>query len=214
MKKILLFIITLASAQYLAIAQITQTASNKGYSTFIINSQPEANSVIRSQYLNEDWEAGSLETVDSSLISDVFFRYNLTYERFEMRFIIDPNTVKRVYSNGKVYIYTYFTEENKLDSGYFELLNEGETSLLVKYSIKKIPGRIGAFGHDTYHKVMTKYYIKFADSPAKEIKLRKNSIVASFPDNKDIITKYIRSKKLNLRFRKDIIQLLNYYDSL
>ena len=214
MKRYILLLITLFLVQHFTFSQITKTYSASGYSSFYLNNQPEFNSSIHSQYLNEDWENGSLQTRDGEIIKNVYFRYNLTYENFEMRFILNPSKVKRIYSEGKVYIYTKYIKDSKVDSAYFELLNEGKSSLMVKYSFKKIPGRKGAFGHDSYKQVITKYYIKYGDNYATGIKLRKKSILNSLPDKQDLISKYIKQEKLNLRFRKDIIQMLNYYDSL
>ncbi len=214
MKKTLLLFITLISIQYIATSQITQTYSQTNYTSFYIGTQPETSSSIRAQYLNEDWEGGSLQTKDGNIISNVFFRYNLTYGRFEMRFVINPKTVERIYSDGKVYIYSNFIEDKKVDSGYFELLNEGHSSLMVRYYFKEIPGRKGAFGHESYQQVFTSYYIKYGDNLPKKIRLRKKSIISSLPDKQELVKQYIKSEKLNLRFKADIIQLLKYYDSL
>jgi len=214
MKNINIIFILLFLTNSIGYSQITKISSYPSSSSYYINNQPETSTRVHSQYLNENWEQGSLQTLNNEIIANVFFRYNITYNRFEMRTIVDPSSISRIYSAGKVYIYAKYINDNEVDSGYFELQNEGESKLLVKYRINKIPARIGAFGHDSYQQIFTDYYIKYGDNPAIKIKLKKRSIIKSLPKNKVEISEYIKSERLNLRYRKNIIKLLRYYDSL
>ena len=180
-----------------------QTGSNWGSETF------------NPRYLNSDWEMGNLQTNDNKLITDVAFMYNVTLDRMEIRADVNPAVMGRINFGGKVFIYTEFVQNDLVKSGYFELLSEGRTVLLKRYSVQTTDAKGGALvGHDAYQNVIQDYYIKKGDKPAVLIKKKKSEIIEVLADQQQKIEAYITENHLRMMNTKDIIQLLNYYSTL
>jgi len=186
-----------------------------GSSTILIQSNPD---IKREQsgvkYLDDEWKVGSLQTSENQIISNVYFKYNVSSDKFEMRADLNPTKVGRIYCDKKVYFYSSYYQDNDIMNGYFELLSEGNNKLLLKYDVKRIPGREGAFGYEASQNVIKKYYLKIGENPAVVIRKRNKEILEVLSDKKELLGKFIDANNLNLRKEMHIIRLLNYYDSL
>lgn len=185
-----------------------------GASTLFLQSSstPDAQK-FDAKYLNAEWGIGNLQTVDSKMLTNVAFKYNVTKDKFEMRADVNPIIVDRITYDGKVFIYSEFIRNGYQTSGYFEQLSEGTTILLLKYSINTVSGKKGAFGYDAYQNVKKDLYIKIEDSPAVIIK-KKNHVLDALPEYNDQLKIYVKKNHLNLSKKKDIIKLLHYYSVL
>lgn len=185
-----------------------------GASTLFLQSTaaPDAQK-FNAKYLNAEWGIGNLQTVDSKMLTNVAFKYNVTKDKFEMRADVNPVIVGRITYDGKVFIYSEFIRGGYQTSGYFEQLSEGTTVLLQKYSINTVSGKKGAFGYDAYQNISKDLYIKVEDNPAVIIK-KKNDVLNVLPEYKDQLKLYIKKSHLNLSKKKDIIELLEYYSAL
>ena len=167
------------------------------------------------KYLKADWEMGNLQTTDQKIITDVAFMYNVTFDKFEIRADVNPSVVKRINFGGKVFIYSDFIQDDLTRSGYFELLSEGRTVLLKRYSVQTTAAKGGALvGHDAYQNINQDLYVKKENEPAVLIKRKKTDIIDALADHKTELEKYTAENHLKMINTKDIIQLLNYYSTL
>jgi len=199
-----------------AYSQIHQNLyiENERYSLFMQSNSTPGSTKFDAQYLNPDWEPGSMQTSDKKMISNVAFMYNVTNDKFEIRANVNPNAVGRITFNGMVFIYSQFIVNDQVRSGYFELLSEGRAVLLKRYSVKTSSGRKGAFGYDAYQNVNVDYYVKVGDKPAVPVQKKAGDFVKALSDHKEEVTAYIKKNQLKMIKKKDIIQLLNYYSTL
>ncbi|MBT3208241.1 MAG: hypothetical protein HN704_12395 [Bacteroidetes bacterium] len=198
---------------FFVLAQQQSHYVNTGRSTILVQSNPNIKSDESGiKYLDDEWKVGSLQTAENQIVSNVYFKYNVSSDKFEMRADLNPEKVGRIYCDKKVYFYSSFEEDDEIRSGYFELLSEGNVKLLLRYTVKRTPGRKGAFGYEASQNVIKKYYIKIGENPAIIAKRNKNEILNLLSDKNELLEEFIKINKLNLRKNMDIILLLNYYD--
>lgn len=164
-------------------------------------------------YLDLDWKRGNLVKKDSSLMTNLAFRYDVRNDRFEMWSLVNPNSVGVISVNGKFFIHSSYEQSGYIKKGYFELITTGYAKLLIKRKLKFVSERFGAYGSDTQQKIIEVYYIKTGNNPAQIVDFKNNDISILFPVKTEKIKKYIKNKKPAIR-KRGLIKLVNYYNSI
>lgn len=197
-------------------AQIHNVYIGSGSSSISLSSTGEANPAgFNDLYVNPEWKLGSIVTKENSLIQNLGLRFNVSAGQFEMVTLVNPDRVKRVNLDGKIYVYTQFLKgEGKVAEGYFQLLTEGKTRLLLQRKVERKAGKKGLYGYEPFQTILERYFLQKGDHPAVEVKRTKKAIMEQLSDKKQALEAFIKDKNLNLYHVKDIGILLKYYNTL
>ena len=183
-----------------------------------------------SPYYNKDFMFGELELQNGNKLKGLF-RYNIYAQELELivekdtLIINDPTKIKNIDFSGKAFIYSLILDDRKrndyISGAYFEVLNEGKCKVLVKREINLRENRYvahyGGGGGDGSQRYIPElsYYIRLSDNtPALKIKKSKSNIIRLFSDHKAEIDKYISDNKLKLAEDKDLVKVVEYYNTL
>lgn len=186
-----------------------------------INSGLPAN-VQGSPYANEEFVIGKVFVNDDQPYTGLL-RYNAYQDGIEMQTEKGIITLlKRDYLkaqiSGKLYLIENYKANGAIRKTYFVELNQGNARLLFKQRKKFIEERLAtsSYSKDQPAKFedQTSYYIITEGNAATEVRLKGKEIVGALPDHKKELNAFIKSNKLKLKTEEEVIQVLNYYNSL
>ncbi len=233
MKRILLLvacflclsIITKTSAQVTNINNMTETEgsmSNTKSGSQLDNEYTrnlrlqEMKKTTMNYFLNDKWQGGVVYLNNDNVLKGSLFRYNIYTDQIELRSFLNPEDVDVVSIGSQKFIYSRFIdEEGRRDAGYFELLEDGETKLLLRRYIKFEVGMndIKAYGASSSTGISENYYIKKEGEPAQLVEKDKESLIKVLSDKagmEDFINKsfviFVTEKKLR--------KFINHYNTL
>jgi len=214
-----IFSISLLAFLFLAVAmqaQVHNVYIGSGSAGLSLSSTGEATPAgFNDLYINSDWKLGTIITKENALIQNLGLRFNVTAGQFEMVSLVNPERVKRVNLDGKVFVYTrYVKPDGEEGEGYFQLLSEGKTHFMLQRSVERKAGKKGLYGYDAFQTIVSRYFIQKGEQAAVEVKKSKMGILDYLSDKKESLESFIREKNLSLYRIKDIGILLKYYDSL
>jgi len=158
------------------------------------------------------------------------FRYNLYAQEFEMIYdkdtfaIVAPFNIQSISISNKKFIHGFYVNRGlnhqHLGSAYFEVLNEGNCKLLMRHDVKIKSGggpvtyNWAGSDADAFVKYKQLYYQQTNGSEVIHLKKRKKDVRKVFADKYDLVERYIRKEKINLKDEKELVKLFNYYNSL
>jgi hypothetical protein len=177
-----------------------------------------------SPYLNAQFIKGTVVTTKGNKFTDVPLRYDQYQD--ELQFKKDGKTmtfwprsvVKRAEFGNRVFTYaTFKTNGNKIKGGYFEILAPGNVRLLAHHSIKffekeKVKPYVDP-KPARFDWAMEDFYIQAGALPAQPVTKKKN-LLAAFPGHQKEIADYYKANRLSAKDKKDLIKLVNYYNTL
>lgn len=192
--------------------------------TFTTKSASYDNDVQGSPYLQEEFKRGGIYK-NQELLVNVKMRFNA--HRGEMEFIGVNDSIyvlgktKELWAEMDSRSYRIMLFENKIGqvrNAYFNELNEGDLKLLFK---PQIDFKKGKETYDSYRPKVKpsfvkngSYYIKTGDTPANKIRLNRKNVLKLLSKEKEEILAFVKKNKLDLGNETDVVQLLNYYNSL
>jgi hypothetical protein len=177
-----------------------------------------------SAYLDHNWQEGVIIMKDKSVITGNKFRYNIYTQ--QMQFITDgdtmaianPEEIKFIRFADKVFVYTDYSCNGELKQGYFELLKDGECSLLKRWVVSyhvvdgEAQQRLSSSGEKEEFIRECNCFLKFGVQPAKAIENRKKDFIACFgKDGKNIET-YMKNSRLKYKSQQDLYEIVAYYN--
>ncbi|MGI9549608.1 MAG: hypothetical protein ACR2MT_00300 [Aurantibacter sp.] len=120
---------------------------------------------------------------------------------------------------GKIYEILEYLKDGRTKLGYFNTLSFGKTQLLFRSQKAVIIENNGSKHQNgsiyAHYKDISEYYIKKEGHPARKIKLNKRSILNSFDVKiRKLLEFAIENQNLNLTKERDVIRLLEYYDTI
>ena len=200
----------------------TDEAGNSSLSGGTAVNKYEPLGVKGSMYLSDEFENGEVLLADNSVMEDVKLRYNIYYR--QMQFIQDEDTA--AFSNpdevdyfkirDQIFIHTEYVKDESIDSDYFQVLLDDNCQLLYRRMVK-------------YHKVVDtrsgdeekeifvnccEFYVKKGNEPAQRICLNKKSICCAFVDKEEEVAAFIKTNKLKMKTREDLIKVIEFYNKL
>lgn len=175
-----------------------------------------------SPYVEDAYTDGVIFYGDKKLSAPM--RYNAFQDLIEFQqngkaVVLDPsNTVKRVVMGSAVLVPLKFQAGGKSRLGYFTMLDSGKVMLFAKKKIVYLEAKKGGAldGGDLppqYKRSPDSFYYRFGDGELLEANNIK-SVVGSFPDKKEDLTAYVKKEKISVKKEKEILQLVQYYNSL
>ena len=186
----------------------------------------EDREVVGTPFLEEEFLFGVLILHDGTQIDGQKYRYNIHAD--EMQFILREDTVA-IYQPLKVQSVTLGKQkfiydlrkvgDDQLEAGYFEVLVEGQASLLLRRLSRMevdeyVPTYMGGGGSkNLFYKHSQFRYIKVGDKAVEKIKNRR-ALMKAMEDRKSEITAFIKKNNLSVRQEGDLIEIVNYYNKL
>ena len=217
MKSLVLGIIFIVLTFNFGFSQInnTVTSSKDENNVYLkISAEEELNKKSR-VYYSSNWESGNIVKKDSSIMTNLSFRYDAKNDRFEMWSFVNPESINFITMNGKFFIYSeYMYKKTYKRKGYFQIIINGYAKLLLRRSTRTVPGKAGAYGYKSRQAVIETYYLKIGDKPAVRFDIKKKDIAKLFPKKTKEVNNFVITKHINLKRDYDMIKLVNFYNSL
>ena len=163
-----------------------------------------------------DWEPAFI----ISQKNEVFFvtaRYRIIDDEVQIK---ENEKIKALYPNlvqGIVFekkalaVATIEAEDGGLCYGFYQLLSEGEVSLLKKVTLEQKTGnddvvKIG--------KTVTKLYVKKGNEPAKVLPNNLDSLLRLMSKYQQLVKPFIEEEHLSLSEETDLIKIFDFYNHL
>ncbi len=216
MKKLLFAALALFLFSVPSFSQVHNVYIGSGSSSLFLSSTPDANHAgFPDRYLNSDWKEGSVITRQQTMLNNVKLRFNITKGQFEIVSTLNPERVRRINLDGKVFVYTDYLDDNgQVKNAYFQLLSEGNTHLLLRRKLLHKPGKKGLYGYEPYETVQELYYIQKGDKPAVQVKRNKKSILSVLSDQEKQLEEWLDKHSVSFYKISDVAKLLKYYNTL
>ncbi len=175
-----------------------------------------------SMYLNDDWVEGKAFLRDQTILDPIKLRYNI-YQG-QMQFILNndtmafakPDELNCLKFMGMTFIYTDYKSEEGVKRDWFELVSDGPCKLLFRRIVTyHLQGEKSITDEkDNSYIRCCSYYVQNGDKPAKMIRLKNKNIACVFSDKEDQIMNFIKTNKLNVKKKDDLVMVVKYYNSL
>jgi len=177
-----------------------------------------------SPYLNDEFENGSIYTIQKIQYADVPLRYNIFNDDLEFKTPTDevqalatPEIVEKAFFGNTLMVYSPYLQGNKNKNGFFIILVEGKASLYAKPNvIFKEATEPAAYKEAEPAKFVKKsddYYIRIGTGQAQIISSKKE-LISAFPDNQDKVESFISKNKTKLNKPESLKELFDFYNSL
>ena len=186
--------------------------------------QPSMKNIKGSPYLNDEFEKGSIYTVQRLQYADIPLRYNIFNDELEFKTpaneiqaLATPEIVEKAVFGKTHLVYSSYTFNNKIKKGFFVVLEEGKATLYVKPGVifkeATEPAAYQEAEPPKFEKKADDFYLRFGTAPAQMIG-NKKELIAAFPDNKDKIESYIDKNKVKTNKSESLKELVKYYNSM
>jgi hypothetical protein len=174
-------------------------------------------------YLDKEFNPGKITTNEGTVIADIPLRYNgstddLEFLKGEDHYVVDPKTlVAKAEFGGKVFSCKQYDINNRTQSGFFEILNEGKATLLIRYTVKfyekEPPKPFSDPKPARFDNPKKEYYLSFGGLPAKLITTKK-SFLELFGNQKDEMDAFISKNKLSIKEDGELKKIVAHFNSL
>ncbi len=174
-------------------------------------------------FLEEEWKEGKMLLANNAGEVEGKFRYNIFAQ--QMQYISNddtsavaiPEEISSLFFDDKQFIFSEYVSHDKVNKGYFEVLNTGDCQLLLRREIThqliSLKSTNTAEDPDQYILKET-YYIRKGTAAAFQVLCNKKCIVQALGEKSDAICKFIKEKHLKMKKQEDVIQVISYFNSL
>lgn len=174
-------------------------------------------------YLDKEFKKGSA-ILNGYKNEELLLRYDAYSDEIEYlnaegnRMLFQRSEYMGAIIDSIVYQFIDYFDRGKVKSGFFNPLNQGETVLYLR-NTKTVFYRTPENGYESFVSpkfvLKTSYYLKRKDRPAMPLNdLSKKEIFAVLWEHYSNLRKYARENKLRMRTEEEVIQVLDYYDSI
>ncbi len=170
-------------------------------------------------YLNPGWAEGEATLVDGTALIGKF-RYNIYKQKMEA--VIEGDTfafakpceLSILQMGEHKFVYSTFVRSNReVSTTWFEILCEGDCQLLLRRYIKyRVSDEDDDPDNDKLYR-LEEYYTCRGDGPPDRLYISKKTILAAFQNREAEMCDYLKSKKLKVKERSDLVKLFAYYNS-
>jgi hypothetical protein len=179
---------------------------------------------IGSPYLNESFTDGDLYYNREYLFRKIPLRYNIYNDVLEflnknkgVAYDINPTIkIDTAIIGGDIFVVDSLQLGKKVKSGYFELLNPGKVTLLLKMKVTLIPAQPAKLYNEAtppkFARNVDTYYARIGKSLPRRVK-NINGLVSLINDKKKALSDYAKKEKLSNK-PEDLVKLAEYYESL
>ena len=179
-----------------------------------------------SPYLSQEFLFGVMSTVEAVSIEGLKYRYDIYSD--EMQFILNedtasinkPLTLRSIEIGPQKFIYDiYETGENTVAAGYFEVIEEGRLTGLLRREMELdqdiyVQNYGGGGGtKDFFYKENKSYYLKFEKDIARKITSKK-SFLEAIPDHRDQVKAFMKSEKISVKNPSKLKEVIAFYNEI
>jgi hypothetical protein len=190
----------------------------------IISAQTTASNVTvkGTPYLDDIYAQGVIHYANRTHAAPIrynVFRDLIEYQQNGQPLVLDPNpSIKKVNVGSSIFVPLKYETNGKSKFGYFAVLDSGKVTLYAKKKITLLAARKGGAldGSDQpaeYKKSADTFYFRIGEGELQEVDNIK-SMIATFPEKQEEMTQYAKKEKISPRKEKEIIQFVQYYNSL
>jgi hypothetical protein len=176
-------------------------------------------------YVDKEFATGEIVFKDSTVAREIPLRLNFYTDNIEFKkndtilALANPGLVDHLSFGYRNFIYSKYKEGAFIKQGFFEVLADGETKLLLHREAiikrEQLPASNYEGGnYRDYFRNSETYYIKKGDAIATRISKTKKSVLKTLGDHSAELEKFIKEKKLKLSRPDGLIDLIYYYNSL
>lgn len=172
-------------------------------------------------YLDEKWKPGFAVLADQTQLDNLLLRYDIYHQ--QMQFIsagdtmayAHPEELDYLVIDGKKFIFQEYEKDNIRQTGYFEVLKDGDCQLLLMRSVTHhIHGdNLAGESREKYIRDI-KYFVKKDNLVAREIRACRKSVLHVFQDQEEAVRGFIKNNDLKMRSCEDLMQVVSFYNSL
>jgi hypothetical protein len=173
----------------------------------------------------ESWQPMKAIGIDSTILSIDSANYHIASDKI---LFLQNGKLYEVYHDRTLMVYLakqpYIrspekTEDGKIQSHYYEILETGEYTLLARYGLKKKvtnshPMGVPGTGEEEYYQVEDHFYLKPGTTYPQEVPTKKDAFLDIFRKNKSKMMNYAREHKISLRSVEDLKEIFAYYNRL
>ncbi len=173
-------------------------------------------------YLYEEFKEGVVTTKDSTSFQGSF-RYDIFADKMEFKslnFVFtlkDPWTIETLVIGSHTFVYVPPFDETSRRGAYYELILPGKCRLLEKRKVAlnkpQPPMAYAKAKPASFSDRKSDYYLQIGNQTPKKI-TRKKDLIKAFEDQGQVISFYMKQKKMSPKKAVDLIELVNYYNSL
>jgi hypothetical protein len=192
-------------------------------SGFILVSSERYVKVQGSPYIIESFTSGTIGVSKQNLL----FRYNNEADNIEVKFdegkvyvlSKEENYGSVLIGKNKYVLLNYVNQKGESTYGYLIEKSKSNLSLFKRERIVISKEKLAASSYDTYEPPKfvrgdDEYYLKHKDNSIISFPKNKKRIVEMFPDQKQPIEEFIKTNKTSFSNESNIIQLVQFIDSL
>ena len=230
-KSLLTFAILGLLVQFNTIAA-QDTGSNQalmeGSGKFLMTFNKKDVKAIGSPYTSEKFTPATISALPNKTVKA---RYNAYDDEIEIR--INDDNIQQFNKNIKNVIITFLLDDtvftslkyinpnDGLQTGYFVTLTEANTKakLYLKKEIRFVKAKPAVSGYDIdkpaeFKENSDTFFVSINGAYARELPAKKKEIAKLFPENSKVILDYIKENKIKTSREADLINLINYINSI
>lgn len=176
-------------------------------------------------YLNSEFKSGQIFTKNKTLYGSYLLRYDVFTGNFEFRKsnheileLNSPGMVGKIKLDDTTYVYASYINKNVTSNGFFQLIKSGKNAEgLIRYSVDFMkatqPGAYQDAQPARFSSIQKDFYVRFGQEPA--VLIYKNSdFLKAVPQYRAQVNKFMKKERIHATREKDLIKLLDYYNSL
>ncbi len=181
--------------------------------------------VTGNPYVDKEFATGKIVFKDSTVAKDIPMRLNFYSDNIEFKkndtilALAHPELIDQISFGYRNFIFSKYKEGAFIKQGFFEVLADGKTKLLLHREAiikrEQLPASNFEGGnYRDYFRNSETFYVKKGDDIAVKISRSKKSVLKTLGDHKAELEKFIKDKHLKLSKTDALIDIIYYYNSL
>jgi hypothetical protein len=169
-----------------------------------------------------DWQAADVYFKNGSVMNGLMVRYNvlknqMMYQEKQQTYVMsEPDSLLYLQFPDMKMVYLSFQDEKGSQNCFFEVAQAGKVNLLVRYAIDVIPANYNVAlmsgNKNDVLSLVQKFYLQRGNEIAPINK--KSRLIELLADKKSEISSFISKERLSFKKKKDLMQVLEYYEKL
>lgn len=180
-----------------------------------------------SPFLNDRFEMGKIELVNGKSSDDIFLRYNIAQDAFEILQKEDTLTINRPYEiktillGERSFIFDPYLRkgEDRKFNGYFEVLTDGKLKIYKKFrkemSFDSFAGNYqGGSGTKEYYYIDKNGIVAVPENNEPFLIRSAGSFLKEIGEHKSELKSFIKKERIKFNKEEDVVKLAEYYNQL
>ncbi len=227
---IMFFMVNLRAQEYTTPEkqQNVKDLGSVGYKGVVSTYNAAYEGVKGSPFIFEDWQNGAVLQNDSILYKGLSLKYDAYKD--ELLYLNTRNNSPMVMAKNDITSFTIAGSDISSSlvfvkvpydgkNVFMQLIYEGKKIDFLKQYIKMLreADYQGAYNADRPYDEFVEgdsYFLRLKSGKMEKIKLNRNNIIKSFPDNQKELKSFVKQNDLKFDSEKDVIELIKYYQTL